>query len=69
MSNDVSETARLLLCFMQVIGQAAIAGDPVAEPYLNGGAIRVIDGVPAFHKDRFLELLAQQILGVENESR
>lgn len=58
----VSESAMLLLQFMATIGQAAVAGAPSAQPYLAAGAIRVVDGIPEFHKDRFLALLADELI-------
>ena len=49
------------------IAQAALAGDPIAQPYLDADAVRILDGKPAFHKERFLALMAKEIAEVATE--
>lgn len=56
------ETALLLLSFMALIGKAAIAGADIAKPYLDAGAVRIVNGEPEFHRDRFIELMAKQMV-------
>ena len=52
---------------MALIGNAAIAGADIAEPYLDAGAVRIVNGKPEFHRERFLTLLAQQMAEIGTE--
>ena len=67
MTEEIKETALILLAFMELIGQAALAGDPIAQPYLDADAVRILDGKPAVHKERFLALMAKEIAEVATE--
>lgn len=64
---DSKETGLLLLSFMALIGNAAIAGADIADPYLDAGAVRIVNGKPEFHRERFLTLLAQQMAEIGTE--
>ena len=57
-----SEIAMALLQAMATIGRAAVAGEPRAQAYLDADAIRIVDGKPQFHKDRFLAVLANDLM-------
>ena len=57
MSEDIKERALNLLRTMGALGKPAVDGDPIAKPFLDADAIRVDNGVPSFHKDRFLATL------------
>ena len=51
-----------MLKFMGMIRQAVLTGDPLALPYLEAGAVmRTPEGDVAFHKTKFLNLIAEQI--------
>ena len=63
MDEDLTrEVAMALLQAMATIGQAAVAGGPRAKAYLDADAIRIVDGKPQFHKDRFLAVLADDLV-------
>jgi hypothetical protein len=57
MSKDIEERALNLLRTMGALGKAAVDGDPIAKPFIEADAIRVENGVPIFHKERFLATL------------
>lgn len=57
----ISEHAQILLRFMVLIEDAVKAGDPIAKPYLEAEAVRLENGVVAFHKDWFPEVLAKHL--------
>jgi hypothetical protein len=63
--NEIKEQAFNLLCAMKDLGDAAVNNDPCVKDFIEADAICVIDGEPAFHKDRFLEILMKRMF---NES-
>lgn len=58
---SVESQAMAMLQFMGLVRQAALQGDPLAQPYLDVDAVRVVDGEVQFHKDRFLKVLGEQV--------
>lgn len=59
---STSQLAFALLRTMVELGKSAVAGEEIAKPFLDADAIRVVDGVAQFHKDRFLAILAEQMM-------
>jgi hypothetical protein len=60
--NEIPEEAKILLSLMKLIGDAAVEGDDLAKPYIDANAVRVVDGVAEFHKERFLTTVAKQMV-------
>jgi hypothetical protein len=58
----VSEQAATLLRKLVEVGEWAIAGDPRAKPYLDAGAVRIVDGNAQFHRDLFLSMYADELV-------
>jgi hypothetical protein len=61
MTDPREESALILLRYMCLIREAALKGDPAAQPYLDAGAIRVVDGEVEFHKDIFLAEMSKSM--------
>jgi len=62
MTDTKSEMGLQLLRTMVDLGKAAVAGEAIAQPYLDAGAISVVDGEAQFHRDRFLAMLTEQMM-------
>lgn len=58
---DMPEDAKMLLMLMGTIRHAALDGSMIAKPYLDAGAIKVVDGDVLFFKTKFLEIMEKQI--------
>ena len=57
----VEAQAMTLLKKLAEVGNWAKNGDPRAKPYLDADAVRLVDGTPQFHRDRFLECYAAEL--------
>jgi hypothetical protein len=59
--DQVRDRAMWLLNLLATVGKWAVSGDSRAEPYLAAGAVRIVDGKPEFHKERFMNVYMREI--------
>jgi hypothetical protein len=59
--DEIRDRAMWLLNLLATVGKWAVSGDSRAEPYLAAGAVRIVDGHPEFHKQRFIDVYVQQM--------
>lgn len=60
--NAITDEAMAMLKFMALLQRAVEQDDPLAQPYLEVGAVQKFpDGTVGFHKDKFLKVLGEQV--------
>jgi hypothetical protein len=57
----IPDQAMTLLRKLAEVENWVKAGDPRAKPYLDADAIRIVDGKGVFHRERFIDVYADEL--------
>jgi hypothetical protein len=58
----IEDQAKALLIKLKRVGEWAKTGDPRAKPYLDAGAVKLVDGEACFHRNQFIEVFTQELV-------
>lgn len=58
---SVSDLAITMLKLMFQVEDWLAASDPRAQPWIDAGAVRMVDGQPQFHLERFTAIATKEI--------